>query len=223
MAELKTTRNDGSVSDFFTQVLGLDLGKVRPALAQSGFKFWGDFELPPGDWVARVVVRNSQTGATAVRVRPFTVPRMTESEMALLPPLFPEPPGKWLLAREENSADQRYGYDYPFMRQGQPYIPAAKPVVSAGGEAPISLIGYNLASGSLRIAGELYGVDGKPVDGVELLVDERADTGDPAIEQIAGRLRTPALAAGEYRLVVTVTDEGTGESEVSEIPVVVTG
>ncbi len=213
----------GRVGDFFVRTLPLDMKKAGAALMQSGVKYWGDFELPPGEWTARVVVRNSQTGATSVRARTFRVPRMEESQMALLPPLFPEPPGKWLLAREENTADQRFGYDYPFMMDGQPYIPAAKPVVSSGGESPVSLVGYNLASGSLRIAGALFGLDGEPVDGVELLVDARNDTGDPAVELIAGRLKTPQLAAGEYRLVVTATDTETGASQESEIPVVVSG
>ncbi len=213
----------GRVGDFFVRTLPLDMKKAGAALLQSGLKFWGDFELVPGEYVARVVVRNSQTGATAVRARPFSVPEMERNQMSLLPPLFPEPPGKWLLAREEDSADQRYGYDYPFMRMGEPYIPAAKPVVSGAGEAAIALVGYNLATGTLRIAGELFGLDGKSIEGVELRVDERRDTGDPAIEQIAATLRTQGLAAGEYRLVVTVTDESTGASQASEIPVVVSG
>ncbi len=213
--------SQGRVGDYFVRTLPFDMKKAGAALRQTGFKYWGDFELRPGEYVARVVVRNSQTGATAVHTRPFKVPEMSAGEMALLPPLFPEPPGKWLLAREENGADQRHGFDYPFMHQGQPFVPAAKPVVSSGGEAPLSLVGYNLAAGSLRIAGQLYGPGGEKIEGAELLIDERRATGDPAIEQIAGRLKTSGLAAGEYRLVVTVTDVGTGSSEESDIPVVV--
>ncbi len=215
--------SQGRVGDFFVRTLPFDMQKAGDALRQTGFKYWGDFELRPGEYVARVVVRNSQTGASAVKTTPFRVPEMAGGEMTLLPPLFPEPPGKWLLAREQNTADQVHGFDYPFMHQGQPYIPAAKPVVASGGEAAVSLVGYNLASGSLRIAGQLYGLSGEPIDGIELVIDERRDTGDPAVEQIAGRLRTSGLAAGEYRLVVTVTDPATGASEESEIPVVVEG
>ncbi len=213
----------GRVGDFFVRTLPFDMEKAGDALKRTGFKYWGDFELRPGDYVARVVVRNAQTGATAVKTRAFKVPAMGAGESALLPPLFPEPQGKWLLAREENSADQVHGFDYPFMRLGQPYVPAAKPVVSSGGEAAVSLVGYNLASGSLHIAGELFGPGGEAIEGVELLIDERSDTGDPAVERIAGRLRTAKLAAGEYRLVVTVTDTGTGDSQQSEIAVVVEG
>jgi VWFA-related protein len=214
---------NGRVGDFFVKSLPLDMKKAGDALRQSGFKYWGEFELPPGDYVARVVVRNSVNGAASVSTRPFKVPEMAQGESTLLPPLFPEPQGKWLLAREEDTADQMYGFDYPFMIQGQPFIPAAKPVLSSSGEASLALVGYNLAEGSLHVVGRLMALDGSQVEGAELVIDERSDTGDPAIEQIAGRLLLSTVPAGEYKLVITVTDTESGSAQESEIPVVVQG
>ena len=43
--------------------VGLELLKVGAALQQSGLKFFGHLDLPPGDWAVRVLVRNAATGA----------------------------------------------------------------------------------------------------------------------------------------------------------------
>ncbi|MFL6289324.1 MAG: VWA domain-containing protein, partial [Thermoanaerobaculia bacterium] len=52
----------GQARDFFSQTVGLELLKVGAALEQSGLKFFGHLDLPPGSWAVRVLVRNAATG-----------------------------------------------------------------------------------------------------------------------------------------------------------------
>ena len=49
------------------------------------------------------------------------------------PPLFPEPPTKWLLLREDPS-ERRQDVAFPFLLEGAPFIPAGRPEVAGGGE-----------------------------------------------------------------------------------------
>ena len=90
----------GAVHDFVAQTLGLDVAKAGAQLRQSGLKFFGHVDLYPGDYTIRVMVRNGVTGASSLRVVPVRVPAFAEAGPFLLPPFFPEAPGKWLMARE---------------------------------------------------------------------------------------------------------------------------
>jgi hypothetical protein len=99
--------SNGAIRDHVTQTVGLDLGKVAPALRQSGLKFFGHLDLPPGDYSLRVMVRNGLSGASALKTVAVQVPAFTQGPHVLLPPFFPEPAGKWLVVREASSQDDR--------------------------------------------------------------------------------------------------------------------
>ena len=90
----------GIVRDFFVRAMGLDLAQAGAALRQSGLKYWGHFDLDPGSYSVRVLVRNDATGHRALTTSILEVPGETAT---LQPPLFPEQPGKWVLIREEES------------------------------------------------------------------------------------------------------------------------
>ncbi len=212
----------GGVRDTFSQVLGLDLDKVGPALAQSGFKFWGDFELPPGEYVVRVLVRNSESGDLGLRVVPITVPDLSAAQSALLPPLVPEAPGKWLLGRETRPEGSPQP-PYPFILRTQPFIPAARPELRSKQATELCMVGYNLGDGDLAVSGRLLAGDGSTaVETGKLEVSERMKL-KSGREQFVATWKPGKLAAGDYTLEVTVTDPATGNRQSSSIPVVVTG
>lgn len=193
----------GNIQDFFTQTVGLDVAKVEGQLRQSGLKFFGHLELPPGDYNVRVLVRNGTTGASGLRVVPVTVPAVSEGRTAgpvLLPPFFPEPPGKWLMVRENPRGEQQQA-PYPFMLKQQPYIPASLPVLAPGQEAQVALVGYNLGAGDLKLAAKVLTADGKEVGPGELKVVEREN--GPAPDRLVAAFKPPQQP-GEYRLVVTL-------------------
>ena len=88
----------------------------------------------------------------------------------LLPPFFPEPAGRWLMARE---AKVREGeVPYPFISRKEPYVPASLPVLVPEQAVPLSLIGYGLGSGRLTAQAMVMTADGKEVgEGMIGLVD----------------------------------------------------
>ncbi len=203
--------SSGEIRDFFTQSMGLDLPKVEAGLRQGGLKYYGHLDLDPGEYVVRVMVRNSETGSYSLRAVELTVPA---EEPALSPPLVPEPMGRWLIVREPESAIDRQ-VDYPFMLRGQPFIPAARPLLPAGGTAELCLMAYNLGDGALDLETWVLTADGRRVEGHSFeVVERRPATGG---EQVVARLGAGGLAAGRYTLVLGLRGQE-GPAARSSIP-----
>lgn len=198
----------GIVRDFFVRSMGLDTAQAGPALRQSGLKYWGHFDLDPGTYSVRVLIRNDATGRRALTTSLLEVPG---DEAALQPPLFPEQPGKWVLLREEES-EQRKDVAFPFLRSGEPFIPAARPEVTAGGETPISLVGSGLGAGPVSVRTQVFRPDGEQVaDGGEVVLAPGAQAGS-GLSQLSGVfVAGKKLAAGDYILSVVVTDRSNRE------------
>jgi VWFA-related protein len=203
---------DGAVKDFFAKTIGLDVAKVEPVLRQSGLKLYGDLELAPGSYSLRVLVRNGASGDLSARVLPLEVPAFAEPAAVLLPPFFPEPAGRWLIVRESNDAPQ--GMPYPFQIQSQPFVPAALPVLQSGVEARVALMGYHLRPGDLKADSRILSADGKEVGAGEIRVVGRQGGAASEPDRLAATFKAPALAPGEYLLLVTLTD-ASGVAETS--------
>src|SRR4030095_5051588 len=138
-----------SVQHSLAQSSALDLAKPEATIRQSGVKFFGHLELPKGTYSLRSLVRNGTTGASALRVTEVAVPAFASGEAALLPALFPEPPGRWVMIREAQQQGKPQ-MPYPFMLKEQPYIPASRPVLVPGQAAAVVLQAYNLGTGDFK-------------------------------------------------------------------------
>lgn len=207
---------EGAVKDFVSQTIGLDLAKVEPVLKQSGLKFFGHLDLPPGDYSIRVLVRNGATGASGLEAATVHVPAFTAADPVLLPALFPEPAGKWLIVREAmKEGDPQV--PYPFMAGEQPFIPASKPVLGPGEEAAVSLVGYHLKDGDLQAEAKVLTAEGQDVGNADLRLVKRFGRGADGADRVSAALKTPGLKPGDYLLMVTLTDPS-GSSETSVTP-----
>jgi VWFA-related protein len=197
---------DGSIGDFFGQTLGLDLAKVKDKLLQSGLKYYGHLELPPGQWSLRVLVRNGRNGDSRLTVLPLDVPRFEPATAAVLPPFFLESPASWLMVREQPRGDQA-DEPYPFVVQKQMFVPASRPILTAEQTTSLSLVAYHLAAGEIGATGRVTDKAGKPVPGgeIHLLGHEAQGNGR---EAIVVSFKPAGLAPGEYRLSLRLTDTG---------------
>ncbi len=206
---------NGQAKDFFSQTVGLELLKVGAALDQSGLKFFGHLDLPPGSWAVRVLVRNAATGAAGMKSVTVEVPEFAKAEPLLLPAFFPEPAGKWLTVRENQPGVQ---VAYPFMIGEQAYIPASLPTMEPGGEARVSLVGYHLLEGDLRAEAKILKADGQEAGAGQIRVLERHGRGPDGADRVTAAFQAPRLAPGEYLLRVTLTGpDGRPESAESSI------
>ena len=200
----------GVIGDFFAPTVGLEKGKVEAALRQSGLKYFGHLELEPGDYTVRVLVRNGATGQSGLRVVPVRVPDRQAAAPVLLPPLFPETPGKWLMVRETPRGEQQQA-DYPFLLKQQAYIPASLPVLAPGQDTQIALVGYNLGTGDLQLTARVLGADGREVGKADLKGVQKEAGSAP--DRLVATFKPPQQP-GEYRLAVTFMTPG-GNAEAS--------
>jgi VWFA-related protein len=93
----------GRVRDFLAQTLSLDLLKLERRLLDSGLRYYGHLELPPGRYRARVLVRNGRTGFHGLKVLPVEVPPLAglaagTAGAAGVP--VADTAGPWLVVRE---------------------------------------------------------------------------------------------------------------------------
>jgi hypothetical protein len=215
--------SQGQMRDFFTQRVGFDLHKGRKGFEETGLKYYGHLDLPPGDYRVRVLVRNAQTGHTAVESVQVQVPTYGEAQPVLLPPFFIEKSSRWLMLRE-NDETARSGNGnsssvvYPFTVAGEPYVPSAKPELRGAEKARVCLVAYNLGKGEVALHGEVVSADGKSAPAEGLSMVERTATGISGLDKLLATFDPGSLNIGDYVLKVAVTDPRTGRREMNSLP-----
>jgi len=209
---------DGEAADFLAQTMELDVEQLGETLRQRGAKFYGHFDLDPGDYQVRVLLRETKTGRSSVRKQRLRVPDFAGGEPALTQPLIIEPPGEWVILRENPRPGKDRDVPFPFLRDGRPYLPSARPAVARRGETDVQLVAYHMGEGPFAFEGEVVDQNGRALDGVhlELLVAEPGSA--PGMVRLAARLETKGLEPGEHRLKVSLEGEEQAEAE---IPIVV--
>ena len=211
----------GQMQDFFNQRVALDLEKERSrqAMLDGGIKYYGHFELAPGVYQVRVLVRNADSGRTGVQTVQVAVPAYGQAEPVLLPPFFMEDRQKWLLVREQDTDGQQQSVIYPFTVDGEPYVPSARPTLRRETPARLCLVAYNLGKGDLAVDGHVLAADGKRTSGTGRLSKvERKATGIQGLDKMVATFDPAGLIAGDYVLQVAVTDPKTGHKETNSLP-----
>jgi VWFA-related protein len=205
--------SEGRVRDYFSEKMGFDLAKVGAAVRQTGVKLFGHLDLPSGSYSVRALVRNGLTGAAGLKVASLEVPAFAQAGPVLLPPFFPETPGRWLVVREAKARQGKA--EYPFMARDKPYIPASRPALEPERDAAMALVGYHLAAGPLTAHALVMTAEGKEAgEGKVALLNRETASGGP--DRLTATFRPPRLQPGEYELLLTVTDsQGTASTSVT--------
>ncbi len=213
---------ENRILDYFSQRIGLEVDKVGKALRQTGLKFFGHLDLPPGEHSVRVLVRNGRSGASGLTVTTVSVPDLAQASPVLLPPFFPEPADKWLIVRETPRPGDRQ-VPYPFMLGEEPFIPASRPVLEKGREARLSLVGYHLRAGRIEAQARILTADGREAGEGGIARVERLGRGEDGADRLAATFAPPRnLQPGEYLLMITLSDPQ-GVAGISVAPFTVGG
>jgi VWFA-related protein len=215
----------GAVHDFFTQTVGLDLARTGSQLRQGGVKFYGHLDLLPGDYSLRVLVRNAANGVSGLHVVTLHVPAFGPEEAALLPPLVPELPNRWLLVRAQPRAEGEAAPEYPFLLRDQSFIPAAHPALTPGRDVRLVLTGYNLGPAPWKGDGEVIAADGREVPLGNLEIVDRKAGGEGKPDRAVATFRLPAdLKPGEYTLRIALkAGSATGGTAANTLRFVIPG
>jgi VWFA-related protein len=214
------SNSEGQMKDFFSQRMDLDLGKDRgrQAMLDGGVKYYGHFDLAPGVYNVRVLVRNATTGRTGVQTTRVDVPAYAQTQAVLLPPFFMEDRQKWLLVRENSHEGQQASVVYPFTVEGQPYVPSARPTLRGESTAKLCLVAYNLGKGDVSVQGQVMAADGTASASGHLSKALRTATGIQGLDKLVATFDPTGLNAGNYVLQVAVTDPTTGRRHASSLP-----
>jgi VWFA-related protein len=208
----------GQMADFFTRRIALDVKQGRETLAAAGVKYYGHLELPPGDYRVRVLVRDSESGRTGVQAAALAVPAYQKHQPVLLPPLFIEGRRHWVMVRERPKGGDGASVVYPFTVKGEPYVPAARPVLGGTDKAQLCLVGYDLGKGDLTLEGKVLDADGSTSTGGSLALVERTKTGVPGRDELLATFEPTGLHPGDYVLRVALTNRASGHTEASSLP-----
>lgn len=203
------------IHDFFNQTINVELDNTRAAIEAGGLKYFGELKLPPGSYSLRVLVRNRDTDLYGMRTQTIEVPRFDDGRAIVLTPHLPEPRGKWLLVRDERKAEQRP--PFPFMLGREPYLPAAHAQLAPAEGVDLVVLGYNLGREVPALHGRVLDRNGNEVARMELDLRGRSPGGERSGERLLTRFRPEGLAAGEYRLNVSL-DDGTERRRAAEMP-----
>ncbi len=195
----------GEMRDFFSQVIGLDLRnpKAKKVMTEGGLKYYGHLNLAPGEYLVRVLVRNAETGRTGVETVAVKVPKYADQDPQVLPPFFLEDPGQWVLVRESEDRG-RDSVVYPFTVNGEPYIPAARPVLRPHDKAEVCMVAYNLKEGELEITSRVLDHLGAVVEGGKVALIERTVTGIDGLDKLLVSFNPRGLRTGDYTLELSV-------------------
>ncbi|HEX7251395.1 MAG TPA: hypothetical protein VF376_00850, partial [Thermoanaerobaculia bacterium] len=201
---------DGTLSDYLTQEMTLDLARVRSSLESGGIKFYGTLFLPPGEFTVRTLVQNGSTGMSAVTAKTIRVEEVPGSEALVLPPFFRATAGRWMMIKAIPRPDApARAADYPFAIQGESFIPAALPTVESGTAAQVLVLTYNFANRGrtepLQIYPQVEDLDGKPRL-VDVQVVRRSDRERAGGRALVLSFKPDGLPVGRYVLKVRVSD-----------------
>lgn len=190
---------DGSVEGYLRHGMTVDLGQVGSALASSGLKFFGHLDLPAGRYTLRTLLRLADRGAHGVVATPLTVPEFSAGP-AILPPLAPETPGRWVMMREA-MAEGESPPPYPFMASGQPFIPAAAPRFPRKAEIRWVVATHGLAADA-RLSARILDPGGREVLSEFDLGQGEEDPGRPGVRRFVLSLDPDGWASGAYTVEV---------------------
>jgi tetratricopeptide (TPR) repeat protein len=123
------------------EMFAVDIGELGETIWQSGLKFFGGLELPPGKYELRILVRNAGSGALGSERLEIEVPGASTTEATLPPLTFGGPVAResWLAVRSPSLILDESG-EYAFRLGAQAVNPAARAVLVVGREARAALL-----------------------------------------------------------------------------------
>lgn len=203
------TDEQGSLADYFSRTISLDLAQQGGKLASGDFRYYGICHLLPGRYHVRAYVRDENTGRYGFTTSSLEVPEAGGAQLRALPPMFMSDGGRGMNVRDTGSPTS--DAVEPFIVQGTPFVPRVDPAIAPGVGSKICLMVYRPGA----IPGSPFSIDAEIVDAggrtrgparVALIGRSHPDRG--GLEKLLLDFTAGNLPPGDYSLRITVRDTG---------------
>lgn len=191
----------GIVRDQVFQRVMLDTQQLRERLEDSGVRFYGTLDLPPGKYALKSLVTIAETNSKGFHRTDLEVP--AEGDVAVVQPLFFADPGNWLMVKATGDDPKA---PYPFVLGQDSFIPAATATLRKGEPRLFTVFVYNAERDELTYE----------VAPAAKLVSE--SSGDDVTKFLFALERVPSDAK---ELAVTIRKKGSADARRVSVPLVV--
>lgn len=189
-----------TVGSFNHQKISLDLEQVREGIGE-GIRYYGTLMLAPGTYSIKSLVRVSETNRMGFMRKELTVPDF--SAAAVLPPMLFGGEGEWMMLRAEGLS----GIPYPFVVGAESFIPRAEKTLSPEESYRMTLFTYNVPPEKLGVAAVVR-PEGGAAQPAKVALLGRTPADEQGGVKYLFDFKPENLAAGNYKLEMTVTPEG---------------
>jgi VWFA-related protein len=192
----------GIVRDTLVQRIVLELARVGERLRGQGVKFYGTLSLPPGRYAVKSLVRIAENDRMGYQRVDIDVP--DPGDVAVVQPLFFEPEGNWVMVKA--TSDENSKPPYPFVLDGESFIPAARAELRKGEPRLFAIMVHNVAPDEITFE---TAPDAR-------LVKETRSAGTETTTLLFALERVPA---GASELGVTVRKKGSTDERRVSVPI----
>jgi VWFA-related protein len=206
--------DEGIVRDRIFQRITVDPAKAGDRLNGGGIKYVATMKLADaGHYAIKSLVRLPGSDKKGYARTDLVVPR--NDDVAVLPALFIDDPGHWLIVRGTSHVDNE---SYPFHINGEPFIPSAAVHVRSGQSRRFAVFVYNATADEMQYQTDVHDDKGALRANAASLVQELQ--GDD-VTKLLFQYAPTAADMGDSILDVTVKKKGSAEARTSHMPIIV--
>ena len=202
---------DGTVRDHLAHFARVEAGQADPGGQARGISLFGTFNVPPGRYTVRLMVRERDTGRRSVRFLDVTVPPYDGRAAFALPPLVMDDAERWLSV-EMGAGKAAASAAPPFRTPAGLFVPRTSFEVHPGQPERLVLIVWDPAApgdpaADVEIRSSLTAADGRAVPAGRLRIE--------SVHRDGGGRRTfvfsyapEAIETGDYTLRIGLGEGG---------------
>jgi hypothetical protein len=205
--------DEGVVRDRVFQRLTIDTAKAGDQLKSGGVKYYGTLSLPAGKYAIKSLVRLPETERKGFSRTDVSVPGV--DDIAVLPPLFTDRPGQWLMVKGAVHGETG---PFPFQINGEPFMPSAVAHVRNGEPRQFAVFVYNATADEMTWEATLTDPAGTRTTAPKLLRELQGDFVTKLLFQYDGA----GVGPGNATLDIVIHKKGSSDARRASVPLVVT-
>jgi len=205
--------DEGIVRDRVFQRLTVDTSKTAETLKSSGVKYYGTLSLPAGRYAIKALVRLPESERKGFARTDVVVPGA--DDVAVLPPLFSDNPGQWLMVKGAIHGSEG---PYPFQINGEPFMPSAVVRVRSGQPRQFAVFVYNATADEMTWEATLTDPAGTRLTAPKLVRQLQGDF----VTKLLFQYDSAGVVPGNATLDITIHKKGSSDARHASVPLVVT-